>query len=404
VKLAALFVFFLVPSAFAAVPSEEIVVQKSQAEAEETVSQPSENARLFLDYKSDLMAPIAGGTDEKRTGLLGNLNFGTEVSLEKFIAWKNARIWIQGLVAHGGDQSLGIGDTQGASNIQSPSFVKLYQAWFEQNLWDGRISLLAGVHDLNSEFYVTDSSTLFLNSSFGVGPEFGKSGANGPSIFPMPGMTVRALVKATDTLSVRLGIYDGIPSDPKNPAVTRFGYSAGHGVLGVMEVNLAAETFSRPSKIGLGLWTYTNKSNHLFLTDAQGEPLKILNQGFYALMDQKITSRLSGFIRGGASTSDANMISQSLHLGMNYSSPFGRETDQAGVGFALASGRSPARFAPEFNGPIPYSHEKTFELTYRAQIIKKVFLQPDLQWILSPGLEDNATSVLVGAVRAQILL
>ena len=39
--------------------------------------------------------------------------------------------------------------------------------------------------NLNAEFYVNDSSAMFINSSFGMGQDFAQSGKNGPSIFPV---------------------------------------------------------------------------------------------------------------------------------------------------------------------------------------------------------------------------
>jgi carbohydrate-selective porin OprB len=54
----------------------------------------------------------------------------------------------------------------------------------EKNLLDNQFSVLAGLYELNSEFYRLQSAGLFLNSSFGIGPEFSQSGLEGPSIFP----------------------------------------------------------------------------------------------------------------------------------------------------------------------------------------------------------------------------
>jgi porin len=42
-----------------------------------------------------------------------------------------------------------------------------------------RLSLLGGRYDLNGEFYRLHSAALFLNSSFGMGPEFSQSGPGG---------------------------------------------------------------------------------------------------------------------------------------------------------------------------------------------------------------------------------
>jgi carbohydrate-selective porin OprB len=47
--------------------------------------------------------------------------------------------------------------------------VKLYGLWWQQMLLADRLSLLAGLYDLNSEFDVVDSAAVSINSSFGIG-------------------------------------------------------------------------------------------------------------------------------------------------------------------------------------------------------------------------------------------
>ncbi len=88
-----------------------------------------------------------------------------------------------------------IGDLQTASNIEAPDHFLLQEAWYEQQFADGMLSLLFGLHDLNSEFYVSDYGSLFLNSSFGIGPDMT---VNVPlSIFPRAGLAVRARIAPT---------------------------------------------------------------------------------------------------------------------------------------------------------------------------------------------------------------
>ena len=75
------------------------------------------------------------------------------------------------LASFGGHPSAYAGDIQGVSNIDAPAGVRIEEAWLQQNLLDGRLSLLAGRFDVSAEFYRLQSATLFLNSSLGTGPE-----------------------------------------------------------------------------------------------------------------------------------------------------------------------------------------------------------------------------------------
>ncbi|OIQ00823.1 MAG: hypothetical protein AUK35_01200 [Zetaproteobacteria bacterium CG2_30_46_52] len=66
--------------------------------------------------------------------------------------------------------------------------MRLQQFWYQHRL-NETTSVLFGWHDLNAEFYVSDYAALFLNSSFGIGPEI--SGNVPTSLFPEAGLSAR---------------------------------------------------------------------------------------------------------------------------------------------------------------------------------------------------------------------
>ena len=53
-----------------------------------------------------------------------------------------------GLGNQGGDPSRHIGDAQIVSNIETFDTWRLYEAWVEQQLFEEKLSLLAGLYDL----------------------------------------------------------------------------------------------------------------------------------------------------------------------------------------------------------------------------------------------------------------
>ena len=71
--------------------------------------------------------------------------------------------------------------------------------------------MLGGLYDINSEFYRLQSAGLFLNSSFGIGPEFSQSGIDGPSIFPRTALGVRVAYKPSGNVVLRAAAMDGVP-------------------------------------------------------------------------------------------------------------------------------------------------------------------------------------------------
>ena len=57
------------------------------------------------------------------------------------------------------------------------------------------------------------SASLFLNSSFGIGPEFSQSGLEGPSIFPNTSVGARFAIKPIEEIVLRTAALDGVPVD-----------------------------------------------------------------------------------------------------------------------------------------------------------------------------------------------
>src|SRR5258708_30891015 len=98
--------------------------------------------------------------------------------------WADPTGFLYGMGLHGGQPDDFVGGAQGVSSITGPRGARLDEAWLQHNFLGNRLSLLAGRYDLNGEFYRLHSAALFLNSSFGMGPEISQSGAAGPSGFP----------------------------------------------------------------------------------------------------------------------------------------------------------------------------------------------------------------------------
>src|SRR5258706_709808 len=135
-----------------------------------------------LVYDGAAFAGLAGGL-RRGTTYLGTLRFQLTVDGSLLAGVPGMTLYVEGLNIHGGHPSSFAGDAQGVSNLEGPARSMLYEGWIQQNLFRDQLSILIGRYDLNTEFYRLRSAGLFLNSSFGIGPEFSQSGRSGPSIF-----------------------------------------------------------------------------------------------------------------------------------------------------------------------------------------------------------------------------
>lgn len=137
---------------------------------------------VLIKYKGDFVRNVSGGLETK-TVYLGNLDIVADFDLEKLVGLKGLNFVLYGLENHGGQPTQYIGDSFASSNIEAPSTFKIYEAYLQQT-FDDRFVVLFGLRDLNADYYAVESSGVFLNSAFGIGPSFSQTGVNGPSIFP----------------------------------------------------------------------------------------------------------------------------------------------------------------------------------------------------------------------------
>lgn len=131
-----------------------------------TEGESNSGIEFGIIYKGELSSVLRGGRNQQ-TSYLENLDLRLNFDLEKLAGWQGGSVFIYGLGNRGSSEtnspSVNVGDIQGTSNIQTPSssFV-VYEAWYQQMFAEEKVSLLVGLHDLNSEFYAVDSAAIFL--------------------------------------------------------------------------------------------------------------------------------------------------------------------------------------------------------------------------------------------------
>jgi len=247
--------------------------------------------RPALIYDAEGFADLAGGARRGAT-YLDNLNLQLTLDLRRLVGWPGATIFLYGLGIHGGQPSQFAGDAQGVSSIEAPRKWTLEEAWLEQNFLGNRVSALVGRYDLNTEFYRVHTADLFLNASFGMGPEFSQSGKGGPSVFPNTSVGGRFEVKPIEGMVLRSAVLDGVPVErPTGWDV----FAKGDGLLIVGEAaflyrpppsgqprplphrfRLGREAQLPPydAKLAIGVWHYTASFPDLSQTRGDGTPVR----------------------------------------------------------------------------------------------------------------------------------
>ena len=384
---------------------------------------PSRSVTPLLIYDGELISNVAGGLQRGST-YEGVAQAQFTFNFRRIFGWRGASgfFFIAGI--HGGQPEPLVGDVQGVSDLEAPPMLRVQELWFQQSAIGNRVSLLAGRYDVNSEFYIARSGELFLNSSFGMGAEFGLSGFDGPSSFPNTALGTRLAAKPTPNSIWRFAVVDAVPLDRPDGGIHTF--ATEDGVLLVSEIGLLSreDTTSGPrrrrfligrghtrlytAKVAIGGWYYTARFPDLSDTLANGQPvLRRGSRGAYLIVDETVLQgrnnprALSAFLQVGIGDRRVNQIGSYTGAGLTFRSPFlSRPEDEIGLGVAAAHVGSHWVRSPESLGLA--DGETAVELTYAAQLSESFALQPDVQYIKNPGATRAVKNALVLGLRAEV--
>jgi porin len=376
-----------------------------------------------LIHDGAVFANLGGGARHGGT-YSSNLNLQLNFDGAALFGWADTIAYLDTLWLQGGLPSSFIGDVQGVSSTSAPNSLKLYEAWAQKNFLGNQVSVLAGLYDLNSEFYRLQSAGLFLNSSFGIGPEFAQSGVAGPSIFPATSVGMRIAVKPAEGMVIRAAVLDGVPAD--RPNGSRGIFEPGDGALIVGEFALLdrPQLSTRPTsgrlrigrqamlgeydaKVAIGGWYYSATFNDLSETQPNGRPVEHHgSRGFYVLTDQLLYRnagqpgrKLTAFAQAGFGDYRVDRLGAYLGTGLTAVGVLdGRPTDELGLALAYARNGSHYMSAQRMQGLSVTNAEKTIELTYLIQVNSWLALQPDLQYVITP----NSTTAIPNAWAFQL--
>ena len=374
-----------------------------EAQTDAREGAPAQPLTFPISYTGEGFANLSGGY--KRGAIyVGLLSVGARGDLGKLIGWRGASFLLSGLDAHGPsltDQY--VHDLNRVSNIDAYDSVRLYEAWVQQELADGKVSLRLGQILADTEFFVSDNGALFLNSAFGAIPVVSQN-FDAP-VFPVaaPGMRVRWT--ATDAFSLQAGLFEGDPGDPATENQHGLDWNF-QGALALAEVaykiHSAKESQGLPGVYKLGAFFHSRGADAAF----PAEPSRSTAGGYF-VADQQLWRKpgtedqgLSGFLRIGAAPADRNPVPFYFDTGFNFKGLLpGRAKDIAGLGLSYTnlSGQ-----ACDDAGNRPTAHHETLlEATYKVAIHDAFSVQPDFQYI--PGGTGRAPNAVVVGLRFNLI-
>ena len=358
-------------------------------------------AELSAVYTGEIWRNQRGGL-RSGSAYLDNLDVTLDVDAEKFLGWQGGR-WFACVLYNNGAtiSATHVGDAQVISNIETVRALRLYEFWYEQVLGTGAASVKVGLYDLNSEFYATDSSALFIHAAHGIGTDFSQSGETGPSIFAITGLAMRLQYQVDERFSWRAVALDAVPGDPDHPERTVVEPHVEEGLISVGEIDFHPGAY----RLGWGGWRYSKSQPRI---NASGNAVSWGSYGFaeFALDARDLdAANVRAFLRGGIAADSVNRFADFIGAGIVVDgSLWGRDDDDVGFALARAHNGSPYRDALADSSIATESHEMAYELSYRFSLIDRIALQPDIQYIVNPDTNPELDNALAIGLRVELTL
>lgn len=383
--------------------------------------------RNQLLYKGISITPIyqgevfgnSGGADH---GVIadGLLNVAVDLDLERITGfWKDATVHTNALYIYGPSLSgKYIGDFSNTSNLAGYNSIRLQELWLEQGLWDKRASVRVGMMAADTEFFTSDSSSLFINGTLGAFTLIGSNVANAP-IYPVSSPGVRLFVQPVSSFYFRAAAF-GMDSnaDPagNNNHGTHFHINDSDGALLMFEMGYLLN--QSPNDRGLigsyKLGSFVQRGQYPTWNSQARDALGTgslsgtgTNYAFYGVLDQEIYKTagktISIFARGGFAPSRYSFVDGYFDAGFNFTGFIpGRPQDVAGIAVARSSISRQFSDGDVLQGNPPSTSETVIEATYKVNLAPFWSIEPDIQYIVNPSGVKGSTDAFVVGLRTTV--
>lgn len=369
-----------------------------RAETPPKAPSPIDRLELPAAFRPRLgqIAEAWGAVAGRRRALVysGRLAFGGTLDLDAAGWVPGATLSATGLGVQGDNLSADTtGDASVVSNVAGVNAVRLFQAWYQQRLFDDALQARAGILAIDDHFMVLDSALLFINSGFGTSQTLA---LNTPApIYPLGALGAYLRGRPSETLELRFGAYD---NDAGDPTALRYfsdlNLSAEDGGIFLGEARWSGDRWT----LAAGAFAVSGRPTREDAPRGVGSAYLMVENTVGQLDASAVTLFAHGAFAGptGHVVVDAYADAGVTMDGAAWSRPHDR------VGLAAAW----TRFSPSYvtdRVEATSTGEAVLELTYRASIWSWLYLQPDLQYLRAPknAPDDDAVAL---ALRVQLEL
>ncbi len=376
---------------------------------------------VSLSFGSTYQVNVHGGVDtEDAQRGTGCYDFEMEFDLNKLLGIKGATIYAlaEGGFGNGLDEAEKTGTLFGTNeNAIGHRSVDLLELWYQQELFDGKLTIKIGKMDISGGFeangcpvafdcncFANDETSQFMNGAL----------VNNPTIpFPDYGLGIAIFYNPVDWFYCSAGIADAQADYRETGFNTAFHdesyffYIFEFGFVPKFDI-LSSKNCKGAYRFGI--W-YDPQPKEKYFNDLGGRlaaKYRTDDVGFYISFDQMIYREnnedeqgLAVFCRYGFAPGDVNEIEHFWSIGGQYKGLIkGRDEDVLGLGIAQGLISNELGY---YRGEHP-ERETVVELYYNIKVAEWINVSPDIQYIFNPGGrgEDSGSDCLLLGIRVQM--
>jgi len=309
-----------------------------------------------------------------------------------------------------------LGDISGTSNLAAFNTFRLQEMWLEQNFWNKRASIRAGMLAADAEFFESKASNLELNGTFGTFTLLTANFKNAPA-YPLAAPAVRLDLTPVPVLDFKAGVFAPNVDAAKNTHGTDFSVNPKDGALVALETSYLLN--QAPNDHGLiGTYTvgafiqqgdYASWASQAAHALDPARPLVFgANYMAYGVADQEVFNNgrftAEAFAHAGFASSSFSLVQNYCDAGVDLIGLLpNRGHDHAGLAVARSGISQQFSHSREEQGKPGSSAETVIELTYKYQLTQWGSIQPDFQYLINPSGVTGSRNAFVFGLRTTIV-
>lgn len=365
---------------------------------------------ILGDYITEIAGNVTGG---KARGITYTHNVGVWLNFDlgKLVGWAGGKFHVSASDRAGTSLSERfIGNQFAVQQIFGGQTIRLISLAIEQELFDGKLDLIAGRINWGDDFLQSPLYCQFQNVGFCGNPVSVPVDVN-LSTYPNTAWGIRARIEILDELHAKLGVYNTVQNFRANEfhgVDFSIRHNSGVGVAWELGWQPSFRSASGPLR---GHYKFGGYVDTEPLLQFRTGLMRSGTYGVYAAFDQKLLHEpgatepqgLHAFVAGTYAPPELARIEWYFVAGLVYEGLIpGREHDVTGLAMLYGNYSSALQASQRVSGQPVQEYETVLELNYEFSPVQWFQVQPDIQYVIRPGGTGDIGDALVFALQINV--